>query len=163
MRQPSRARCFLSGLMAGMVIDSIQYLLDSFVFSDNWDALAKIVTPDPSRVAFALTAAKIVGLMQLVGLAAGMLALRWNTAHAGHGRAPVARNGAVAWLLTYGLICIAIVLISRDVADPAHRPVKLVQGIGFALSGLLGCWAGSWFGNWVYRESQQAAEEMIEA
>lgn len=164
MRQISRARWLLGGLMAGMVIDSIQYLLDSFVFSDNWDALAKTVTPDPAQAAFALTSTKIAALLQLAGLTAGMLAVRLSAPHSKGRRAPAARNAGVAWLLTYGLICIAIFLISRGVADPAQRPVKLAQGIGFALSGLIGCWAGCWFGNWVYRESEAAlAEPMVES
>lgn len=161
MRQISRDRWLLSGLIAGVVIASIQYLLDSFVFSDNWDALAKIVTPDPAKVAVALTSTKIVALLQVAGLAAGMLAVRLGTSHTKGHQTPTLRNAATAWLFTYGLICMAIFLISRGVADPAQQPVKLVHGIGFALSGLIGCWAGSWFGNWVYRESEEVAAEAV--
>ncbi len=162
MRQVSRARWLLSGLMAGIVIDSIQYLLDSFVFSDNWDALAKVVTPDPAKAAFVLTSTKIGILMQLIGMAAGMLAVRLAMPHSRHQHAP-ARYAAIAWLLTYGLIGIAIFMISRGVADPAKRPVTLVQEVGFALSGLIACWAGLRFGNWVYRESEAVAtEQMVE-
>ena len=161
MRPTSSARWLLSGLMAGMVIDSIQYLLDSFVFSDNWDSLAKIVTHDPAQAAFALTSTKIVAFMQLVGLVAGMLTVRFGTKHPNEQPGRAARSAVVAWLLTYGLICIVIYLISRGGGDPTHPPVKLAHGIGFALSGLIGCWAGSWFGNWVYRQSELAAAEDI--
>jgi hypothetical protein len=65
----------------------------------------------------------------------------------------------MAWLFTYGLICIAIFLISQKAPNPAQRPVKFAHGLGFALSSLAGCWAGSWFGAWVYRQSEEAASE----
>jgi hypothetical protein len=162
MRQFSLPRLLLSGLIAGIVIDAIQYLLDSFVFSNNWDALAKLISPatDPaSAPAFTLTATKIVALMQLVGLTAGMLTALLGALNSRRNDVSTARTAALAWLPTYGLVCIAIVLISRGGPDPTHPPLKLVHGIGFALSGLVGSWAGAWFGNWVYRESEQAAAQ----
>lgn len=43
MRPVSLPRVILGGLLAGMLIDAIQYLADSFVFADRWEAAAKLV------------------------------------------------------------------------------------------------------------------------
>ena len=162
MPQISRARVLFAGLIAGLVIDSIEYLLDSFVFSDNWGAVAALVSPPSQKPppSFAINSTLILAFLQLAGILAGMLAMRFYRTQF-HRRAPSARKPAMyAWALVYGPICAALVIVSAQAKDPAHPPMPLVQGIAFAASALVGCLAGTSLGGWVYRESEAAAHRV---
>jgi hypothetical protein len=163
MSQFSRPRLWFAGLLAGLVIDSIQYLLDSFVFSDNWDAVAAYVkslaTPQPPK--FALSATLILGLLQVAGFGAGLLAMKFYAGQRGAGRHSVKAPAACAWALAYGPICVALIVLSATAKDPAKNPMHLAHIIAFGLSGLLGCLAGTSLGGWIYRESEAAAQRNL--
>ena len=161
MRQFCQPRLLLSGLIAGMIIGASQYLLDSFVFADSWTSVARHIAPaaGATPAAFAWTSRKLEVFMQLVALVAGLLAVRLGVARRAHKHASGMGTALFAWLVTYGGFCAAIAWLARGKPDPAHPPIKLADGIGFALAGLVVCQTGSWIGNWIYRESEQISAE----
>lgn len=160
----SRARLLLGGLIAGMTIDAVEYLLDSFVFSENWEAVAGILhqmppspnpppAPPPSNPAATL----LLFILQAAGLAAGLLAV-WFYASRSRGRPARPLAGALcAWVIAYAPVCAALVLINRRAPDSADPPLTVPGLIAFALSALLACQCGAALGAWVYRESVNAA------
>ena len=151
MSKFSRPRVFLSGLTAGIVIASIQYLFDSFIFTDRWTAVATALKPQSQgETPGILTASVFVVVMQVVGLLAGMLALRFYATRPRGAFSPT----AYSWLLTYGVVSGMLVVLSRAAADPAAPPVAVPHIVAFAVCGLIACIGGASFGSWVYRQSE---------
>jgi hypothetical protein len=153
MPQPSRAPALFAGLIAGLAIDSIQYLLDSFVFSDNWSAVATFLNNAAQHSpVVSISSTLILILLQLAGFTAGVLALRFYSTALKSQKPSAWKPAALAWTLTYGLVCIALLIMSAKTKEPNKAPMVLWQGLAFAFSSWLGCWAGTSFGGWVYRE-----------
>lgn len=161
MRPVSLPRVILGGLLAGMLIDAIQYLADSFVFADRWEAAAKLVNAlfaSPLQItSFTLSTKLILVLLQVAGLVAGILAVRFGCGTAQRRRGALFIPVTAAWVLTYGLLCLLLVLISRRAPD-ATLALHAAPIVTFGLVSWIACWVGAHFGCWVYRESEAAAQ-----
>lgn len=162
--QVSRSRVLLGGLLAGMVIDSIQFLADSFIFPGRWVEALKLLNDFLARhqqatPPYAVSLKMIMLLLQAAGLAAGILAVRFAARRASRSTGLLAIPASAAWVLTYGVICVGLIALFRLTPPIAAR--GLMQIVIFCLSGWISCMVGVHFGCWVYRESEAASASAV--
>lgn len=149
----------LAGLLGGMAIDSIEYLMDAFVSPDRWNAAAEAlnkvlaIAPPAKNAATGPTATTLaIALLQFVGLAAGFAGARFYAAFSRLRPRPLLAAMA-GWTVTYAPVCAVFVWLKLT---PAERPWKYTAL--FAGSSLVACLLGVALGGWIYRESEAASE-----
>jgi hypothetical protein len=128
-------------MIAGIVVASCEYLLDSFVFAGQWDeAVNTLKSPYFSRTT-------IIASFQILGFAAGVIALRLYAAMSprrGSGRRTALRAALYGWSLTYLPVCAALSL---------WKPIPALL-VGIVAATALGeLVAGASLGCWIYEES----------
>jgi hypothetical protein len=140
MTPVSWPRVLLSGMIAGIVVNSSEYLLDSFVFVKQWEEAIKTL----NKPYFSLTT--IIASLQILGFAAGIITLRRYAAKSGSKKLlPTALFG---WVLTYVPLCVALIALKLI-------PIPLAAIV--AASGLVELAGGASLGCWIYEEIRAAA------
>ena len=140
MTPVSWPRVLLSGMIAGIVINSSEYLLDSFVFVKQWEEAIKTL----NKQYFSM--ATIIASLQILGFAAGIITLRRYAAKSGSKKPlPAALFG---WILTYAPFCVALIVLKLI-------PVPLAVIV--AASGLIELVGGASLGCWIFEEIRAAA------
>jgi hypothetical protein len=98
----------------------------------------------------------ILFLLQVAGLAAGFLAVRFDAARARDREGAPFLPATLAWALTYGVLSVCLAVASKKAPDAALA-LPFSEIAVFSLTGWAACLAGSSLGRWVYRESEIAA------
>jgi hypothetical protein len=166
----SLPRVLLGGLRAGTMIDSIQYLSDAVVYVHKWEAAASLfgrvaAGAAPAAQPLAISPRLILFLLQAVGLAAGILAVRFGCRRARSRKAYLLLAATGAWTLTFGFLSAVLVWLLKGAADssPASSGATLSAAaiLAFAVSTWTGVLAGAAFGCWIYRESEAASGKVV--
>ncbi len=161
----SLPRVLLGGLLAGTMIDSIQYLSDAVLYAHKWEAVASLLSPAapgaaPAALPFAVNARMILFLLQAVGLAAGVLAVRFGCNLARSRKAYLLLAATGAWTLTFGFLSAVLVWLLKGAASLSVAPAAALSAasiLAFAVFTWIGVLAGSAFGCWLYHESEIAS------
>jgi len=158
MKKISRPRVFLAGLLGGIAIAFIEYLMDTFVSPDRWDvaavALNKLLAIAPPTVNAASKPNTVIAiaLLQVVGLAAGFAAGRFYAAFS-RLRPRLLLAAITGWTVTYAPVCVVILWWKLV---PAERAVSYLAL--FAGSSLAASLVGTALGGWIYKESEAASQ-----
>ena len=131
-------RIFLGGLLAGVVINTFEFVTNFFVINDDWLAAKEL---DPTVVAPPLTGLEVAAL-NLWGFLVGLLAV-WLYAAIrdtyGQGPKTAIKAGTGVWVLT------VLVVVLRPSVGPG-LPVRadlIAAGVGWleiTLGTVLGAW-----------------------
>jgi hypothetical protein len=145
MTPVSWPRVLLGGMIAGIVINSSEYLLDSFVFIKLWEvAISTLKSPYFSQTT-------IIASLQILGFAAGIVTLRRYAATSSHsvsGRRSALRAALFGWSLTYVPLCLALIVL---------KLIPTILAAIVAASGLIELVCGALLGCWIYEETRTAA------
>jgi hypothetical protein len=132
-------------MIAGIVINSSEYLLDSFVFVKQWDAaISALKSPYFSQTT-------IIAALQILGFAAGIVTLRRYAAISSKsvsGRRMALRAALFGWSLTYVPLCLALIVL---------KFIPTILAVIVAVSGLVELVCGAVLGCWIYEEARAAA------
>jgi len=132
------ARVFLGGLLAGLIINIFEYVLNGVAFASQWDAYMKALGRQmrPGAIPFFIVSAFVagIGVVWLYAVARPRLGVGPKTA---------ALTGAAYWFFAY-----AIPAANHTAANLV--PGRLTLTITFIL--LVGVLIASVCGAWVYKE-----------
>jgi len=168
-------RVLLGGLLAGAMIDSIQFLSDAVFYPHKWEAVAGLLSPadvvsPPSAPPFVISPRLILFVLQAVGVAAGILAVRFGCNLARSRKAYLLLAATGAWALTFGFVSAALIWLLKNAAlgaaasaAPASAVLSAASIIAFAVFAWIGVLAGAAFGCWIYRESENASGQVANA
>ena len=132
------ARVFLGGLLAGLIINIFEYILNGVVFASQWDAYMKALGRQmrPVAIPFFIVSAFVagIGVVWLYAVARPRL---------GAGPKTAALTGAAYWVFAYAI---------PDASDIAANVVPGRVTLTISLILLVGVIIASVCGAWLYKE-----------
>ncbi|HVU47553.1 MAG TPA: hypothetical protein VHD85_15580 [Terracidiphilus sp.] len=169
----SLPRVLLGGLLAGAMIDSIQYLSDALLYPHKWEAVSSLLSSSTvsstTAPAFEISPRLILFVLQGVGLIAGVLAVRFGCNLARSRKAYLLLAATGAWTLTFGFVSAILVWLLKGAANPvgastaSAAALSIAAILAFAIFAWIGVLAGAAFGCWIYRESEIASGQVANA
>ena len=136
MQPFSWARVLLAGLAAGVVIDSLAYIVAIEFFLDG-TGFAKPWAENPS-----ITPTNFIAIQQIGGFLTGVLAV-WLYAKIRSRWAPI----LIAWAVTSAIAC-GVLLLEKI-------PLSIIA----VIAGLIEVALGTLLGSWIYREAEAAMDQ----
>lgn len=129
------ARVILGGLLAGLIINIFEYVLNGVVFASQWDAFEKLLGRQmrPGAIPFFIVSAFVsgIGLVWLYAVARPRL---------GAGPKTAALIGLAYWFFAYA-IPDANSIAANVVPGRLTLTVSLILLIGVVLASVCGAWA----------------------
>ena len=134
MGKTNLARVFLGGLLAGLILNIFEYVLNGVVFKSQWDAYEKMLGRNmrPGAIPFFVVASFVMGIGVVWLYAAARPRL-------GPGPKTAALTGFAFWFFAYAIPAANGVMANLE---PGHLTltVTLILLVGTVLASVCGAW-----------------------
>lgn len=134
MAKTNLARVFLGGLLAGLILNIFEYVLNGVVFASQWDAFEKALGRHmrPGAIPFFVVSSFVMGIGVVWLYAAARPRL-------GPGPKTAALTGLAFWVFVYGIPA-ANGIVANLYPGHLTLTVTLILLVGTVLASVCGAW-----------------------